>query len=140
MIRRPPRSTRTDTLFPYTTLFRSMRDQLDPLAAINRELDQNADLLRMTNEQAEVQSRLLQITEGLRRDGVTLTKEETDALRAKLIVEQELERIARARDSIEQGSSTMQMRDAGDSLAAREQPKERTSGARWERRREGKEG
>src|SRR3546814_17449072 len=25
MIRRPPRSTRTDTLFPYTTLFRSYR-------------------------------------------------------------------------------------------------------------------
>src|SRR3546814_13972804 len=27
MIRRPPRSTRTDTLFPYTTLFRSGRDR-----------------------------------------------------------------------------------------------------------------
>src|SRR3546814_1936543 len=26
MIRRPPRSTRTDTLFPYTTLFRSLLD------------------------------------------------------------------------------------------------------------------
>src|SRR3546814_4806789 len=26
MIRRPPRSTRTDTLFPYTTLFRSCTD------------------------------------------------------------------------------------------------------------------
>src|SRR3546814_17344235 len=26
MIRRPPRSTRTDTLFPYTTLFRSAAD------------------------------------------------------------------------------------------------------------------
>src|SRR3546814_2188443 len=26
MIRRPPRSTRTDTLFPYTTLFRSVGD------------------------------------------------------------------------------------------------------------------
>src|SRR3546814_9315101 len=26
MIRRPPRSTRTDTLFPYTTLFRSLSD------------------------------------------------------------------------------------------------------------------
>src|SRR3546814_4610211 len=26
MIRRPPRSTRTDTLFPYTTLFRSHND------------------------------------------------------------------------------------------------------------------
>src|SRR3546814_904761 len=31
MIRRPPRSTRTDTLFPYTTLFRSQRAQLCPL-------------------------------------------------------------------------------------------------------------
>src|SRR3546814_2073682 len=28
MIRRPPRSTRTDTLFPYTTLFRSRRLRL----------------------------------------------------------------------------------------------------------------
>src|SRR3546814_1565489 len=28
MIRRPPRSTRTDTLFPYTTLFRSRHDHL----------------------------------------------------------------------------------------------------------------
>src|SRR3546814_5109902 len=27
MIRRPPRSTRTDTLFPYTTLFRSVLTQ-----------------------------------------------------------------------------------------------------------------
>src|SRR3546814_4637389 len=27
MIRRPPRSTRTDTLFPYTTLFRSLSDR-----------------------------------------------------------------------------------------------------------------
>src|SRR3546814_16284193 len=29
MIRRPPRSTRTDTLFPYTTLFRSVADDTD---------------------------------------------------------------------------------------------------------------
>src|SRR3546814_11738817 len=31
MIRRPPRSTRTDTLFPYTTLFRSARCASVPL-------------------------------------------------------------------------------------------------------------
>src|SRR3546814_4862212 len=31
MIRRPPRSTRTDTLFPYTTLFRSLLEVLDEL-------------------------------------------------------------------------------------------------------------
>src|SRR3546814_2652083 len=32
MIRRPPRSTRTDTLFPYTTLFRSVGGQRLPAA------------------------------------------------------------------------------------------------------------
>src|SRR3546814_8308779 len=37
MIRRPPRSTRTDTLFPYTTLFRSFRLAVD--------LGRRADLL-----------------------------------------------------------------------------------------------
>src|SRR3546814_14253657 len=36
MIRRPPRSTRTDTLFPYTTLFRSVIDKacLDPVPTL----------------------------------------------------------------------------------------------------------
>src|SRR3546814_3708956 len=33
MIRRPPRSTRTDTLFPYTTLFRSA-EGADPVLAL----------------------------------------------------------------------------------------------------------
>src|SRR3546814_11725228 len=32
MIRRPPRSTRTDTLFPYTTLFRSIGQRIDRAA------------------------------------------------------------------------------------------------------------
>src|SRR3546814_1574598 len=33
MIRRPPRSTRTDTLFPYTTLFRSIAIHDDVLSS-----------------------------------------------------------------------------------------------------------
>src|SRR3546814_15781278 len=37
MIRRPPRSTRTDTLFPYTTLFRSRSMAVD--SAGSAELD-----------------------------------------------------------------------------------------------------
>src|SRR3546814_9545187 len=37
MIRRPPRSTRTDTLFPYTTLFRSL-SRCDQGAAVERRL------------------------------------------------------------------------------------------------------
>src|SRR3546814_12514706 len=44
MRRRPPRSTRTDTLFPYTTLFRSQvlvggRED----AHVHRDLDRGAD-------------------------------------------------------------------------------------------------
>src|SRR3546814_14050067 len=35
MLRRPPRSTRTDTLFPYTTLFRTRR------ATVGRDLMRN---------------------------------------------------------------------------------------------------
>src|SRR3546814_4847600 len=39
MIRRPPRSTRTDTLFPYTTLFRSRQDADLYVAAGARIMD-----------------------------------------------------------------------------------------------------
>src|SRR3546814_6263159 len=38
MIRRPPRSTRTDTLFPYTTLFRSEDETCRPIEP--QQLDQ----------------------------------------------------------------------------------------------------
>src|SRR3546814_19417049 len=41
MIRRPPRSTRTDTLFPYTTFFRSLTAHGKPYVA----LDADADLI-----------------------------------------------------------------------------------------------
>src|SRR3546814_15387336 len=40
MIRRPPRSTRTDTLFPYTTLFRSLRLVVDDTRSAGREIDE----------------------------------------------------------------------------------------------------
>src|SRR3546814_13362929 len=46
MIRRPPRSTRTDTLFPYTTLFRSRlearQEAADVLLAVEPRLEQAA--------------------------------------------------------------------------------------------------
>src|SRR3546814_8990624 len=47
MIRRPPRSTRTDTLFPYTTLFRSNSGEQAAILVIHQRtaaLDQVADL------------------------------------------------------------------------------------------------
>src|SRR3546814_4829149 len=47
MIRRPPRSTRTDTLFPYTTLFRSAAAH-GKGAQQHRKNTQHADLGRET--------------------------------------------------------------------------------------------
>src|SRR3546814_5665489 len=49
MIRRPPRSTRTDTLFPYTTLFRSEGDRTglsEFLGPVLRQLGVAQDVLR----------------------------------------------------------------------------------------------
>src|SRR3546814_6781550 len=68
MIRRPPRSTRTDTLFPYTTLFRSMADALcfenknkrneDATVCLRREYAERIGDLRSRSEEhtSELQS------------------------------------------------------------------------------------
>src|SRR3546814_11603419 len=63
MIRRPPRSTRTDTLFPYTTLFRSLGGQFDrsigeveggwigsPMEAAAMERAKDRDILKIFRE------------------------------------------------------------------------------------------
>src|SRR3546814_3102028 len=60
MIRRPPRSTRTDTLFPYTTLFRSVMSpnaaatgsRWDPPAALYDPIRQDAILLTRAGDNA----------------------------------------------------------------------------------------
>src|SRR3546814_15578290 len=47
MIRRPPISTRTDTLFPYTTLFRSTRFQPNRFVTRAQAASMTARLLRL---------------------------------------------------------------------------------------------
>src|SRR3546814_6363726 len=56
MIRRPPRSTRTDTLFPYTTLFRSnlappegLKAKLEMLRASGRIFREHDELFTETS-------------------------------------------------------------------------------------------
>src|SRR3546814_9698608 len=63
MIRRPPRSTRTDTLFPYTTLFRSTthsRSEADArhtrLPYTNRSLCAQRHEMRSEEHTSELQS------------------------------------------------------------------------------------
>src|SRR3546814_16998344 len=55
MIRRPPRSTRTDTLLPYTTLFRSLEGAAIRQPVTGRQVHLRLDrLLRRFDEAAEV--------------------------------------------------------------------------------------
>src|SRR3546814_1069683 len=50
MILRPPRSTRTDTLFPYTTLFRSPAARYNPLDRLDPEsLDLAEDAMTLAD-------------------------------------------------------------------------------------------
>src|SRR3546814_1209591 len=68
MIRRPPRSTRTDTLFPYTTLFRSLPERParrtarllavrpEPLAGTRDRMRLPADGSRSEEHTSELQS------------------------------------------------------------------------------------
>src|SRR3546814_14734168 len=44
MIRRPPRSTRTDTLFPYTTLFRSAENRKSLFGRLSFEVSDGLNL------------------------------------------------------------------------------------------------
>src|SRR3546814_14806818 len=57
MIRRPPRSTRTDTLFPFTTLFRSESDEvaqpLETLPFIVVFIDEFADMMMIVGKKVE---------------------------------------------------------------------------------------
>src|SRR3546814_18812363 len=61
MIRRPPISTRTDTLFPYTTLFRSvqqeeLRTANEALGTKNSALEEQGRRLRVSEEELRVQA------------------------------------------------------------------------------------
>src|SRR3546814_13051817 len=72
MIRRPPRSTRTDTLFPYTTLFRS----LDPRARRHPALEADA----VANGFADRLAQMLGHEPGRRARGDTARFEPHDLL------------------------------------------------------------
>src|SRR3546814_7120514 len=73
MIRRPPRSTRTDTLFPYTTLFRSLFSQ----APVERpELAEAAPVMRHNVRARRCYPMLDQIGNGLLDDGLKRSRSE----------------------------------------------------------------
>src|SRR3546814_3374865 len=76
MIRRPPRPTRTDPLFPYTTLFRSLRIELaqvgevvDP-ALLGARADVEVDALDRLVEAVRILAALEDVVHGFLRDAL----------------------------------------------------------------------
>src|SRR3546814_3885541 len=102
MIRRPPRSTRTDTLFPYTTLFRSC-----VVPAPEAHVDIDAVGLRIVGEQQQpgaVRERhLLHVEPGDRRPADDLARR---AERGELRKGGRGERLALAREARQDRKST----------------------------------
>src|SRR3546814_7885573 len=67
MIRRPPRSTRTDTLFPYTTLFRSKPDRKHRQRMPGLVYPQSLDVGPVKHA-ASLAGHLFGVQQGLERD------------------------------------------------------------------------
>src|SRR3546814_13803393 len=81
MIRRPPRSTRTDTLFPYTTLFRSLRARYQALAGDRRLVGLS---WRSTNRRIGVDKSIPvhDLLSALRQPGIQRSEEHTSELQS----------------------------------------------------------
>src|SRR3546814_20863090 len=86
MIRRPPRSTRTDTLYPYTTLFRSDREALKEYAGTRQILPVEQVLHESTN----IQPRAGNAVPGKLRVDQLVTRQLLAILAAKIVREEEI--------------------------------------------------
>ena len=104
-----------------------MRAELDPLKALNDQIEESSKLLEMSNEQRQIEQQVLEYGRQLKEQGLEVGQKELDQLRAKLTVEQELARIASIRDQLEQETVGAQQRNIADMMTAYEQLKETTS-------------
>src|SRR3546814_16849508 len=76
MIRRPPRSTRTDTLFPYTTLFRSIAQTLKRQDLVTETFEGATFVQRRFRDEEEMRGTL----DALAARGLGAAAKEADGL------------------------------------------------------------
>src|SRR3546814_14224255 len=82
MIRRPPRSTRTDTLFPYTTLFRSGSRGDRPYRRRTPPQPQRPHARRRADHTGQHRLRLLRLLHAGGRDATARSEEHTSELQS----------------------------------------------------------
>jgi tape measure domain-containing protein len=76
------------------------QDIIDPLGKVNREMDEQIDLLGMSSRARQVEAEYLRIEKDLRSQSITLTQEETTALRAKIEQLQKMNELVAAQDQL----------------------------------------
>lgn len=67
-----------------TLMQEQLRDAMDPLGALNRELEREGELLKMTADQREVENQLRSIQQDLQMQGIILNEQELAQLRERL--------------------------------------------------------
>ena len=75
-------------------------DVINPLKAVNRELDQQAALLKVTVKERGVETELQRISLDMKKQGLPLDEAETAALRAKLQALRDLNAATQAQDAL----------------------------------------
>ena len=87
-----------------TLMTEQLRDALDPLGAVNRELEREMELLGQTSDAREVSNQLRAISDDLVTQGVILGEAELAQLREKLVLLAEETKLSAARDAILQST------------------------------------
>lgn len=95
-----------------------LRDQLDPMAAVEREMQKQIDAAKLLGKERDIEVEVLGRLEQLRRDGITLTEEETKRLREQVTVLREVNDLAAAKERILAGSAGKQQEQFALDLSA----------------------
>ncbi len=80
-----------------------LKDAMDPLGALNRELEKESELLKMTADQREVENQLRSIQQDLLRQGIILNEQELTQLRERLTLLQAEAAVQEQRSRVLQG-------------------------------------
>lgn len=72
-----------------TLMQEQLRDAMDPLGALNRELEREGELLKMTADQREIENQLRSIQQDLLMQGIILNEQELAQLRERLTLLQQ---------------------------------------------------
>lgn len=89
----------------YAKLREQLREQLEPYEYMIEQMKVEHELAKLLGKQREIEIGLKDRVNQLTKAGVEVTKEMTDQLRAQLVVQQQLDEIGRAKESLMQNSN-----------------------------------